>query len=166
MGRRWHFFFAWIFVLNGLGFGLWALLRGHAARDLRPTGADWRGIIRTLLDHVRFRHPTGEAARRYNVLQKLAYLGVIFALGPLIVATGLAMSPTMDAIVPWLPGIFGGRQSARTVHFAACFAFVGFVLGHLFMVAVTGLWNNVRSMLTGWYGIEPVGGSDDTAQPH
>ena len=161
MGRRWHFFFAWIFVLNGLGFGLWALLRGHAVRDLRPTGEDLRGIGQTLRDHLRFRHPTGEAARRYNVLQKLAYVGVIFGLAPLIVATGLAMSPTMDAVVPWLPRIFGGRQSARTVHFIACFAFVGFVLGHLFMVAVTGLWNNLRSMLTGWYRIEPEGGGDE-----
>jgi thiosulfate reductase cytochrome b subunit len=67
----------------------------------------------------------------------------------------------MDAAVPWLPRIFGGRQSARTVHFIACFAFVGFVLGHLFMVAVTGLLNNVRSMLTGWYRIEAEGGSDE-----
>ena len=161
MGRRWHFFFAWIFVLNGLAFALWALLRGHAARDLWPTHQDVRGIARTVLDHLRFRHATGEAARRYNVLQKLTYLAVIFGLAPLIIATGLAMSPTMDAVVPWLPRIFGGRQSARTVHFIACFAFVGFVLGHLFMVAVTGLFNNVRSMLTGWYRIEAEGGSDE-----
>ena len=162
MGRRWHFFFAWIFVLNGLGFGLWSLLRGHAVRDLWPTADDVRSFRRTLLDHLRFRHPTGEATRHYNVLQKTAYAGVIFGLAPLIIATGLAMSPTMDAVLPWLPGVFGGRQSARTVHFIACFAFVGFVLGHLFMVAVTGLVNNVRSMLTGWYRIEAQGGHDDT----
>src|SRR5437762_3502119 len=114
MGRRWHFFFAWIFVLTGLGFGLWALARGHLTDDLWPTGTDLRGIARSLLDHLRFRHPTGMAASRYNVLQKLSYLGVIFGLAPLIVATGLAMSPAMDAIVPWLSSLFGGRQSART----------------------------------------------------
>ena len=81
-GRRWHFFFAWIFVLNGLGFGLWSLLRGHAARDLWPTANDVRSFRRTVLDHLRFRHPTGEAARHYNVLQKIAYAGVIFGLAP------------------------------------------------------------------------------------
>lgn len=163
MGRRWHFFFAWVFVLNGLGFGLWALVRRHLSRDLWPTGADWRGIGPSVLDHVRFRHSTGAAAARYNVLQKLSYLSIIFGLAPLIVATGLAMSPSMDALIPWLPGLFGGRQSARTVHFVACFAFVGFVAGHLFMVAVTGLWNNVRSMVTGWYRIDARGGHDGTA---
>jgi thiosulfate reductase cytochrome b subunit len=163
MGRRWHFFFAWVFVLNGLGFSLWTLVRGHLARDLWPTGADLRGIARSVVDHVRFRHPMGAAASRYNVLQKLSYLGVIFGLAPLIVATGLAMSPALDATVPWLPGLFGGRQSARTVHFVACFAFVGFVAGHLFMVTVTGLWNNTRSIITGWYRIRSEGGTDDTA---
>ena len=163
MGRRWHFFFAWVFVLNGLGFGLWALVRGHLARDLWPTGSDLRGIARSIVDHMRFRHPTGAAASRYNVLQKVSYLGVIFGLAPLIVATGLAMSPALDATVPWLPGLFGGRQSARTVHFVATFAFVGFVAGHLFMVTVTGLWNNTRSIITGWYRIRSEGGMDDTA---
>ncbi len=163
MGRRWHFFFAWVFVLNGLGFGLWALVRGHLARDLWPTGAELRGIARSIVDHVRFRHPTGTSASRYNVLQKLSYLGVIFGLAPLIVATGLAMSPALDATVPWLPGLFGGRQSARTVHFVATFAFVGFVAGHLFMVTLTGLWNNTRSIITGWYRIRSEGGTDDTA---
>ena len=161
MGRRWHFFFAWIFVLNGLGFGLWALARGHLAHDLWPSGTDLRGIARSLVDHLRFRHPTGMAASRYNVLQKLSYLGVIFGLAPLIVASGLAMSPAMDATVPWLPSLFGGRQAARTVHFVACFAFVGFVAGHLFMVVVTGLWNNVRSMATGWYRVHSERGVDD-----
>ncbi len=163
MGRRWHFFFAWVFALNGLGFGLWALVRRHLSRDLWPTGTDWRGIRRSVLDHLRFRHPTGAAASRYNVLQKIAYLSVIFGLAPLIVATGLAMSPSMDALIPWLPGLLGGRQAARTVHFVVCFAFVGFVAGHLFMVAVTGLWNNVRSMVTGWYRIDTRGGHDGTA---
>jgi thiosulfate reductase cytochrome b subunit len=160
MGRRWHFFFAWVFVLNGLGFGLWALVRRHLSLDLWPTGADWRGIGRSVLDHLRFRHPTGAAASRYNVLQKVSYLFVIFGLAPLVVATGLAMSPSMDALIPWLPGFFGGRQAARTVHFAACFAFVGFVAAHLFMVAVTGLVNNLRSMVTGWYRID-AGGTHD-----
>ena len=112
-----------------------------------------QNIGKTILDHLLFRHPSGEEAKHYNVLQKIAYTGVIFGLGPLIVLTGLAMSPAIDAAFPGLLTLFGGRQSARTIHFLACFAFIGFVVIHLFQVIVTGLWNNLRSMLTGWYTI-------------
>jgi len=153
MGRRWHLFFAWIFVINGLLFGLYALLRGHFWRDLFPHWRDLQNIGKTILDHLLFRHPSGEEAKHYNVLQKIAYTGVIFGLGPLIVLTGLSMSPMIDAAFPWLLTVFGGRQSARTIHFLACFAFIGFVVIHLFQVIVTGLWNNLRSMVTGWYTI-------------
>jgi thiosulfate reductase cytochrome b subunit len=156
MGRRWHFFFAWLFTLNGLAFGLYALCGRHLWRHLWPTWQDVRGLGRTLLAHLLLRRPTGEAAKRYNVLQKLAYAGVVFVLGPLIVLTGLAMSPQIDASFPWLLTLFGGRQAARTIHFGVCFAFVGFTLVHLGMVTVTGLWNNLRSMVTGWYAL-PTG---------
>ena len=105
------------------------------------------------MDHLFFRHPSGEEAKHYNVLQKIAYTGVIFGLGPLIVLTGLSMSPAIDAAFPGLLTLFGGRQSARTIHFLACFAFIGFIVIHLFQVIVTGLWNNLRSMVTGWYTI-------------
>src|SRR5437879_821099 len=97
MGRRWHLFFAWIFVINGLLFGLYAILSRHLTRDLFPWWRDLRGLGRTLLDHLLFRHPTGDEAKRYNVLQKIAYTGVIFGLGPLIVLTGLSISPIIDA---------------------------------------------------------------------
>jgi thiosulfate reductase cytochrome b subunit len=150
MGRRWHFFFAWIFVLNGMLFAAYSVAGRHLWRDLLPSWTDLRHLGRSLADHVRFRHQVGEEAARYNVLQRLAYTGVIFGLGPLIVLTGLAMSPRMDAAFPWLVSIFGGRQSARTIHFVACFAFIGYVAVHVAMVAITGLWNNVRSMITGW----------------
>ena len=153
MGRRWHLFFAWIFVINGVFFGLYALLKGHFWRDLFPHWRDLQKIGKTILDHLLFRHPSGEEATHYNVLQKIAYTGVIFGLGPLIVLTGLAMSPAIDAAFPGLLTLFGGRQSARTIHFLACFAFIGFVVIHLFQVIVTGLWNNLRSMVTGWYTI-------------
>ena len=157
MGRRWHLFFAWIFVINGLLFGLYALLKGHFWRDLFPHWKDLQNLGKTLLDHLLFRHPSGEEAKHYNVLQKIAYTGVIFGLGPLIVLTGLAMSPAIDAAFPGLLTLFGGRQSARTIHFLACFAFIGFVVIHLFQVIVTGLWNNLRSMVTGWYTIPENG---------
>ena len=161
MGRRWHLFFAWVFVINGLIFGLYAILSRHLTRDLFPWWKDLRGLGRTLLDHLLFRHPTGEETKRYNVLQKIAYTCVIFGLGPLIVLTGLSMSPMVDAAFPSLLTLFGGRQAARTIHFIACFAFIGFIVVHLTLVAITGLWNNLRSMLSGWFNIAEHEGSHD-----
>ncbi len=154
MGRQWHLLFAWIFVVNGLAFWIYSIASRHLTKDLLPTGRDWRGIGRDLLNHLRVRHPFGEEATHYNVLQKLAYTGVAFGLAPLIVLTGLTMSPAVDAGVPVLLDLFGGRQSARSIHFLACFAFVGFIVIHLTMVATTGLRNNLRSMVTGWFVIQ------------
>jgi thiosulfate reductase cytochrome b subunit len=162
MGRRWHIFFAWVFVLNGLVFALWAVLSRHLTRDLVPSGRDVARIRQSLWDHLRFRLPAGE--RQYNVLQKIAYLSVIGGLGPIIVLTGLAMSPWADAAAPILPAVFGGRQSARTVHFVATFAFLGFTAMHLFMVAATGVLNNVRAILTGWFRVIEEGGGDEQGQ--
>ena len=161
MARRWHLFFAWLLVINGACYALHALASRHLQRHLLPTGGELRGIGRSILDHLRFRHPEGEAATRYNVLQKLTYLAVVFALGPLIVATGMTMSPMLDATFPWLLTLFDGRQSARTLHFATAAALVAFVVIHLFMVLVTGPWNNLRSMLTGWYRVRESGGHHD-----
>ena len=159
MGRQWHLFFAWLFVINGLIFTAYALASRHVTRDLAPTGMDWRSIGKSLKDHLVFRHPIGEEARRYNVLQKLAYATVLFLLGPLIVLTGLAMSPTIDTAFPWLLTILGGRQAARTIHFVACFSFVGFILTHVFQVIMTGFFNNIRSMITGWFTVKHEAGS-------
>lgn len=159
MGRQWHLFFAWLFVINGLIFTAYALASRHVTRDLAPTGMDWRSIGKSLKDHLVFRHPIGEEARRYNVLQKLAYATVLFLLGPLIVLTGLAMSPTIDTAFPWLLTILGGRQAARTIHFVACFSFVGFILIHVFQVIMTGSFNNIRSMITGWFTVKHEAGS-------
>ena len=153
MGRLWHFFFAWIFVINGAIYVILSLAGRHFWRDLLPTAADLKHIARSVFEHLRFRFPQGEAARRYNVLQKLAYLIVAFGLGPLIVLTGLTMSPRIDAGFPFLLTLFGGRQSARTIHFLCAFSFLGFVLIHLFMVLVSGVWNNLRSMITGRYDL-------------
>jgi thiosulfate reductase cytochrome b subunit len=151
--RRWHFFFAWIFVLNGLAYLLIALFGGHVRRDLLPTGDQLRHIGRSVIDHLRLRFPKGEEARRYNVLQKLSYLAVIFVLLPLIVLTGWSMSPGLNALSP-IPEMFGGRQSARTIHFLAAFAILLFVVVHVVMVLLSGVWNNLRSMITGRYDID------------
>jgi thiosulfate reductase cytochrome b subunit len=153
MGRLWHLFFAWILVVNGALYVLLGLISGHLRRDLWLRREDWRRLRRTFLDHLRLRFPKGEEARRYNGLQKLAYLSVIFLVGPLIVLTGLTMSPTIDAGFPWLLWLFHGRQSARTIHFICAMTLFGFFLVHLAMVILSGLWNNVRSMITGRYAI-------------
>jgi thiosulfate reductase cytochrome b subunit len=153
MGRRWHFFFAWLFVANGVVFTLLAIFRGHLRRDLVPSLTDLRQIGHSIRQHLRLRFPKGEDARHYNVLQKLTYFGVICVLCPLIVFAGLAMSPQLDAAYPWLLWVFDGRQSARTIHFVCAFSLLAFVIVHLLMVLVSGVWNNLRSIITGWYDI-------------
>ena len=160
MARRWHFFFAWLFVVNGLAYVAYSLFSRHLGRDLAPTRADWRGIGRSIVDHLRFRHPVGEAAKRYNVLQKLAYLAVIFLLLPLLILMGLAMSPWLNGVFPGWIDIVGGRQSARTLHFIAAWLLVAFVLVHVFEVIVSGLWNHLRSMITGRYRITVEAGHE------
>jgi thiosulfate reductase cytochrome b subunit len=154
MGRLWHFAFAWLLAINGVLFIAWALARGHAKKDLWPTGDDIAHLPREIADHAQLKFPKGDAARRYNGLQKLAYVVVIFGLGPLVVLTGLTMSPTMDAAFPQLLWLFGGRQAARTIHFLCAFSFFGFFLVHIAMVILSGTWNNLRSMITGRYAIE------------
>jgi thiosulfate reductase cytochrome b subunit len=154
MARSWHFFFAWLFLLNGLTYVFYSATSRHLARDLAPDRNDWRSIGRSIRDHWRFRHPTGEAAKRYNVLQKLAYLAVIFVLLPLSILMGLAMSPWANAVGPGWVDLFGGRQAARTIHFVVAWLLVGFALIHVFEVVVSGLWNQLRSMITGRYRVK------------
>jgi thiosulfate reductase cytochrome b subunit len=153
MGRRWHFFFAWLFLFNGLAYLLWSLGSGHLRRDLAPSGRELKHIGASIWDHARLKFPKGEEAKRYNVLQKLAYLVVALVLLPLMLLTGLAMSPGMDAAFPILLDLLGGRQTARTIHFISASFIVIFVGVHLVMVLITGVWNNVRSMITGRYVI-------------
>lgn len=151
MGRLWHFFFAWLFVVNGVAYLAWSAFSGHLRRDLVPTRQEWRGIGRSIRDHLLLRHPHGEAARRYNVLQNTAYLGIVFIVLPLVVLGGWAMSPMMDSFAPGWVDWLGGRQAARTLHFIGATLLVAFVLVHLFEVIVTGLVNNLRSMVTGYW---------------
>jgi thiosulfate reductase cytochrome b subunit len=158
-GRRWHFFFAWLFVINGLVYWLWSLGRGHIQRDLLPARDQLkpRHILHEIATHARFQFPKGEDARRYNVIQKFTYLAVTALLLPLMVLTGLSMSPGFNATVPGLIDLFGGRQSARTIHFLSASLIVLFVIVHLLLVVASGFWNNIRSMITGRYAIEVEG---------
>jgi thiosulfate reductase cytochrome b subunit len=154
-GRRWHFFFVWLFVLNGLAYLIYGFAGRHFQRDLAPSGGDIRTIGRSILDHLKFKHARGEAAKRYNVLQKLTYVVLIFVLLPLMLITGLSMSPGIDSAAPWLPDLFGGRQSARTIHFVGMSLIVLFVLVHLIEVIISGPINEMRSMITGWFAVRP-----------
>ena len=156
LGRRWHFFFAWLFLFNGLAYLLWSLGSGHLRRDLAPTGKDLKHIGASIAEHARLKFPKGDEAKRYNVLQKLSYLTVALVLLPLMLVTGLAMSPGMDAAFPILLDVLGGRQTARTIHFISASLIVIFVVVHLVMVLISGVWNNLRSMITGRYAIEPA----------
>lgn len=153
MARSWHFFFAWIFVVNGALFVLYTIFSRHLTRDLAPNRVELRGIGGSIREHLRFHHATGEAARVYNVLQKLAYLIVIFGLLPTVILMGFGLSPWFNAVITGWVGLVGGRQSARTIHFIVAWLLVAFVFIHVFQVIVTGLWNNLRSMITGRYRI-------------
>jgi Ni/Fe-hydrogenase b-type cytochrome subunit len=155
--REWHFAFAWLLVVPGLLFWLWAFAARHVQRDLAPTREELapRHVWQDIKDHARLRFATGEAARRYNILQKASYLAVIFLLLPLAVLTGLAMSPSMDAAWPWLIDLLGGRQSARSLHFIAAMLILAFIIVHLLMVLLAGPINELRSMITGRYRLPP-----------
>lgn len=160
-GRHWHFLFAWIFVANGAVYLLYVLFSGRLQRLMTPTKADLADIPHSVVEHAQLRFPEGEAARRYNVLQMLTYLAVLLGLLPLMLATGLSMSPMMNAAAPDLLLLFGGRQSARTLHFLSASGIVLFTAVHVLLVFLSGPLNNLRGMVTGWYVIrEPDRGDE------
>jgi len=150
--RHWHFLFAWILVLNFAIYITWSVRRRHLQIDIVPTLRDLRSIPKSVSNHIRFKHPTGDAAKRYNVLQRLAYVGVLLLL-VVMVATGLTMSPAIDAFLPWLLDVFGGRQTARTLHFLSAALIVLFVFVHVAEVFIAGVVNEMRSMITGYYRV-------------
>jgi thiosulfate reductase cytochrome b subunit len=156
-GRVIHFFFAWLLVGTLLVWLVASLFNRHLKRDILPNGKDLRGIGQDIADHARLRfHHTKE----YSVLQKLAYASVLLVMLPLMILTGLAMSPGMNAAWPWLPEILGGRQTARTIHFVVMVMLVLFFIVHMLMIVAAGPINEMRSIITGWYrtGLPKVGG--------
>lgn len=150
-GRRWHFFFAWIFALGLTFYMIRSLWNRHIQKDLRMHREEWRPshIWRSLRDHTSLAVIRQSWDKPYNVIQKLSYIGVIFILLPLMIASGLTMSPTMDANWPFLSELFGGRQSARSVHFLTAFLLVLFFLIHMVMVLLSGPVRQIRAMITG-----------------
>lgn len=158
-GRNWHFLFAWLLVVNGLVYLIHGLRLGHIRKDLLPNRDQLhaRHLWREIVDHARLRFAKGNEARRYNALQKITYLIVALVLLPLMVLTGLTMSPGLNAAFPFLLDVFGGRASARTLHFITASSLVLFVIVHVLMVVLSGFWNNIRSMLSGRYAIDHSG---------
>ena len=150
-GRRWHFFFAWIFAISLTVFMIRSLWNRHIQRDLHIQRSEWAldVIWKDVKDHVLLRLRKGADTRDYNILQKLSYNSVIFILLPLMIFSGLAMSPAMDANWPFLTDIFWGRQSARSIHFISALFLVIFFLVHIIMVLLSGPFEQVWSMIAG-----------------
>ena len=144
-GRYLHFLSAWLCVLTGLIYVLSGLVTKHFRRDLLPARSPLAGPL------------LSSPADSYNIVQRVTYLGVVFVLFPLIVVTGLAMSPAVTSVMPWLATMFGGHQSARTIHFFAASAVTLFVIGHVTMVVAAGFAVRVMAMITG---------GRETAQEH
>lgn len=151
-GRVVHFFFAWILVGTLFVWAAASVLNGHLRRDIVPRGADLRALPGDIAAHARFRF---HRRKSYNALQKVSYAFIFFVVFPAIVLTGLAMSPGMNTAWPWLVEIFGGRQTARTIHFVAMFVLVLFFAVHIVMVVLAGPINEMRSMITGRYRVDP-----------
>lgn len=149
--RYLHFQSAWLVVLTGLVYVAAGFISGHFRRDLLPHGEDvsWRSLWRTVASHLRFERPSAAEARSYNLLQRLTYLFVIFALFPLIIWTGLAMSPAFTSAFPDSVTLLGGRQSARTLHFFVAGTLLLFLLVHVGMVWFAGFRSRMRTMITG-----------------
>ena len=151
--RLWHLAFAWVIGVGLVAYLVSVLARRAQRARLRIALAELAPahLWHELVAHARLNFPTGEAALAYNTLQKLAYDAVLFVLLPAMVLSGLAMAPALDAAWPWLVDLFGGRQSARSIHFIAAALLVGFFLVHMAMVLAAGPVNEVRSMMTGRY---------------
>jgi thiosulfate reductase cytochrome b subunit len=149
--RYLHFQAAWIAVLTGLLYVISCLFTGHLRKDLLPGKGDlsWRAFSSVLAKHLRFERPSEGEAWSYNVIQRLSYLFVIFVLFPLVIWTGLAMSPAFVSAFPATVTVFGGQQSARTIHFFVTLALVLFLVVHVVMVCVAGFRSRMRAMITG-----------------
>ncbi|MET3898224.1 thiosulfate reductase cytochrome b subunit [Devosia sp. UYZn731] len=151
-GRVVHFFFGWVFVAAIFVWFLASFFNRHIWRDIIVKPKDVTGLPKDIVDHATLRFHHG---RSYTPLQKVAYFGVFFILFPLIIATGLTMSPGMDSAFPWLLDIFQGRQTARTIHFVTMSLLVLFFVVHIIMVLIANPFNELRSMITGWYRASP-----------
>jgi thiosulfate reductase cytochrome b subunit len=157
--RYLHFQTAWIAVLTGLLYAISGLWTGHFRKHLLPREKDrsWRAISAVIANHLRFKRPGEEEAWSYNVLQRLTYLFVIFILFPLVIWTGLAMSPAIASVFPGAVSVLGGQQSARTIHFFVSVFLLLFLVVHVVMICLAGFKNRMRAMITGRAGLKKEG---------
>ena len=151
--RHWHLFFALVLAFGLLGFMVASLVNRHFQTALRIRTGELAPahLWDDLKAHLAFRFHDAANPGAFNIFQKLSYVSVIFGLLPLLILTGLALSPGMDAAWPWLTDVFGGRQSARSLHFIAMALLTGFIVVHLALVILADAVNEVRSMITGWW---------------
>jgi thiosulfate reductase cytochrome b subunit len=149
--RYLHFQSAWVVVFTGLLYIISICFSGHFRKNLLPDGADlsWRAFSSAIGNRLRFKRPSEEEAWSYNLLQRLTYLCVIFVLFPLIIWTGLAMSPAVASVFPSAVSVLGGQQSARTIHFFVTVLLVLFLLVHILMICLAGFASRMRAMITG-----------------
>ena len=149
--RALHFEAAWIAVVTGIVYAIFSLFSGHFRRNLLPTRADlsWRLLSGAIRKNLRFERPSAAEAWSYNVLQRLTYVFVILVLFPLVIWTGLALSPAFDSAFPMTVTLLGGRQSARTLHFFVSVALLLFLLVHVIMVVRAGFRSRTTAMVTG-----------------
>lgn len=155
-GRNYHYLFAWVFVINGIVYLAWNGWQKKFYRKMLPSRDQLTSLNlkKELAAHLRFQAPVGNEAARYNLLQKLSYLLVLFVLFPFMIISGFAQMPAFTAISPELIDLFGGRQTARTLHVFCSVVLVLFVIVHIVEVAVAGIVNQMRSMITGKYAVD------------
>lgn len=149
--RYLHFQAAWVVLLTGLLYLISGWFTGHFAKTLFPQRTDlsWRAFSGAIADRLHFKRAGEEEVWSYNLLQRLTYLFVIFILFPLVIWTGLAMSPAFVSAFPAAVNLLGGQQSARTLHFFVSLALVVFLLVHIMMVWLAGFRSRVRAMISG-----------------
>jgi thiosulfate reductase cytochrome b subunit len=138
-------------VLTGLLYAIWGLWTGHFRSNLFPAPSQrtWQAVVGVLSKHIRLRRPDEAEFFSYNVLQRASYLFVIFVLFPLVIWTGLAMSPGFNATFPAAVNSLGGRQSARTLHFVVSAILLLFLVVHIAMIVLAGFTSRMRAMITG-----------------
>ena len=157
LARHWHLFFAWIFAFGYLAYFIISLTNRHITRDLKLSAKElapghlWEDVKH----HAMLKFPTGAAALQYNTLQKITYIGVLFVLIPLLILTGLCLSPGVSPLTTWAIDLFGGRSSARSIHFICMALIVVFLIVHLALVVLAGPYNEIRSMITGKFRVPP-----------
>jgi thiosulfate reductase cytochrome b subunit len=149
--RYLHFEAAWVLVLTGLVYAVAGLCTAHFRKNLFPTAADrrWRAVRDVFAKYLRRAPPDDAESHSYNVMQRISYLSVIFVLFPLVIWTGLALSPAFDSAVPATVNLLGGRQSARTLHFFLSGLLVAFLVVHITMIVLAGFRSRIRAMITG-----------------